>query len=127
MSDSANYDLIISGAGMVGASLALAAQQAGLRVAVFEKRSAAACAVADPLDRASLIATGSGRFLAGLSIDLALLGSAVERMRVWDAEGSGSIHLDAEEGGEDRLGHIVENRRMEQALHATLELSLIHI
>ena len=127
MSDSVHYDLIISGAGMVGASLALAAQQAGLRVAVFEKRSAAACAVADPLDRASLIATGSGRFLAGLSIDLALLGSAVERMRVWDAEGSGSIHLDAEEGGEDRLGHIVENRRMEQALHATLEGAGLHL
>ncbi len=127
MSDSVHYDLIISGAGMVGASLALAAQQAGLRVAVFEKRSAAACAVADPLDRASLIATGSGRFLAGLSIDLALLGSAVERMRVWDAEGSGSIHLDAEEGGEDRLGHIVENRRMEQALHAALESAGLHI
>ncbi|MHB8367271.1 MAG: FAD-dependent monooxygenase [Acidithiobacillus sp.] len=127
MSDNAHYDLIISGAGMVGASLALAAQQAGLRVAVFEKRSAAACAVADPLDRASLIATGSGRFLAGLSIDLALLGSAVERMRVWDAEGSGSIHLDAEEGGEDRLGHIVENRRMEQALHAALESAGLHI
>ena len=127
MSDSANYDLIISGAGMVGASLALAAQQAGLRVAVFEKRSNAACAAADPLDRASLIATGSGRFLANLGIDLALLGSAVERMRVWDGEGSGSIHLDAEEGGEDRLGHIVENRRMEQALHATLEGAGLHL
>ncbi|WP_298170274.1 FAD-dependent oxidoreductase, partial [Acidithiobacillus sp.] len=60
MSDSASYDLIISGAGMVGASLALAAQQAGLRVAVFEKRNAAACAAVDPCDRASLIATGSG-------------------------------------------------------------------
>ncbi|MBN6745259.1 NAD(P)-binding protein, partial [Acidithiobacillus sp. MC2.1] len=40
MSDNARYDLVISGAGMVGASLALAAQQAGLRIAVFEKRSA---------------------------------------------------------------------------------------
>ena len=127
MSDSASYDLIISGAGMVGASLALAAQQAGLRVAVFEKRNAATCAAVDPCDRASLIATGSGRFLANLGIDLALLGSAVERMRVWDGEGSGSIHLDAEEGGEDRLGHIVENRRMEQALHATLEGAGLHL
>ena len=127
MSDSNHYDLIISGAGMVGASLALAAQQAGLRVAVFEKRSAAVCALADPLDRASLIATGSERFLAPLGIDLTPLGSAVERMRVWDAEGSGSIHLDAEEGGEDRLGHIVENRRLEQALHAALEDAGLHI
>lgn len=127
MSDSASYDLIISGAGMVGASLALAAQQAGLRVAVFEKRNAAACAAVDPCDRASLIATGSGRFLASLGIDPALLGSAVERMRVWDAEGSGSIHLDAEEGGADRLGHIVGNRRLEQALHAALESAGLHI
>ncbi|MHB8200661.1 MAG: FAD-dependent monooxygenase [Acidithiobacillus sp.] len=127
MSDNARYDLVISGAGMVGASLALAAQQAGLRIAVFEKRSAAACAAADPFDRASLIATGSVRFLTSLGVDPALLGSAVERMRVWDAEDSGGIHLDAEEGGEDLLGYIVENRRLEQALHTALEEAGLYI
>ena len=127
MSDNAHYDLVISGAGMVGASLALAAQQAGLRIAVFEKRSAAACAAADPFDRASLIATGSVRFLASLGVDPALLGTAVERMRVWDAEDSGGIHLDAEEGGEDLLGYIVENRRLEQALHTALEEAGLYI
>ena len=127
MSDNARYDLVISGAGMVGASLALAAQQAGLRIAVFEKRSAAACATADPFDRASLIATGSVRFLSSLGVDPALLGSAVERMRVWDAEDSGGIHLDAEEGGEDLLGYIVENRRLEQALHTALEEAGLYI
>ena len=127
MSDNARYDLVVSGAGMVGASLALAAQQAGLRIAVFEKRSAAACAAADPFDRASLIATGSVRFLSSLGVDPALLGSAVERMRVWDAEDSGGIHLDAEEGGEDLLGYIIENRRLEQALHTALEESGLYI
>ncbi|MDD5374421.1 FAD-dependent monooxygenase [Acidithiobacillus sp.] len=127
MSDNARYDLVISGAGMVGASLALAAQQAGLRIAVFEKRSAAACAAADPFDRASLIATGSVRFLTSLGVDPALLGSAVERMRVWDAEDSGGIHLDAEEGGEDLLGYIIENRRLEQALHTALEEAGLYI
>ena len=127
MSDNARYDLVISGAGMVGASLALADQQAGLRIAVFEKRSAAACAAADPFDRASLIATGSVRFLTSLGIDPALLGSAVERMRVWDAEDSGGIHLDAEEGGEDLLGYIVENRRLEQALHTALKEAGLYI
>ncbi|MCL4527427.1 MAG: FAD-dependent monooxygenase [Gammaproteobacteria bacterium] len=127
MSDNARYDLVISGAGMVGASLALAAQQAGLRIAVFEKRSAAACAAADPFDRASLIATGSVRFLTSLGVDPASLGSAVERMRVWDAEDSGGIHLDAEEGGEELLGYIVENRRLEQALHTALEEAGLYI
>lgn len=120
MSTDAHYDLIISGAGMVGASLALAARQSGLRVALFEKRPQSVCALADPSERASLVANGSQRFLQELGIDLATLGSKVERMRVWDAENSGSIHLDAEEAGETFLGHIVENRRLEQQLHAAL-------
>lgn len=120
MSVDPHYDLIISGAGMVGASLALAAQQTGLRVAVFEKRPQAICALPDTYERASLVAAGSGRFLQTIGIDVATLGSPVERMRVWDAETTGSIHLDAEEAGESFLGHIVENRRLEQALHAAL-------
>ncbi|PKY10684.1 2-octaprenyl-6-methoxyphenyl hydroxylase [Acidithiobacillus marinus] len=120
MSADPHYDLIISGAGMVGASLALAVQQTGLRVAVFEKRPQAICALPDKYERASLVAAGSGRFLQTIGIDVATLGSAVERMRVWDAETTGSIHLDAEEAGESFLGHIVENRRLEQLLHAAL-------
>ncbi|MGE4530924.1 MAG: FAD-dependent monooxygenase [Acidithiobacillus sp.] len=117
---SEKYDLIISGAGMVGASLALAANQAGLRVSLFEKRLESVCASADSFERASLVALGSQHFLDSLGISVARLGTVVERMRVWDAEGAGSIDLDAEEGGEVLLGHIVENRRLEQALHAAL-------
>ncbi|WP_414039880.1 FAD-dependent monooxygenase [Acidithiobacillus sp. M4-SHS-6] len=118
MSADPHYDLIISGAGMVGASLALAVRQTGLRVAIFEKRPQALCAMPDAYERASLVAAGSGRFLQKIGIDVATLGSTVERMRVWDAETTGSIHLDAEEAGEAFLGHILENRRLEQALHA---------
>ncbi len=127
MSTDAHYDLIISGAGMVGASLALAARQSGLRVALFEKRPQSVCALADPLERASLVANGSQRFLQELGIDLSTHGSKVERMRVWDAENSGSIHLDAEEAGETFLGHIVENRRLEQQLHAALAEAGVNI
>ncbi len=120
MSADRHHDLIISGAGMVGASLALAAHQAGLRVALFEKRPQSVCLAPDTHERASLVATGSQRFLNTLGIDIASLGTKVERMRVWDAESTGSIHLDAEEAGEAFLGHIVENRRLEQLLHARL-------
>ena len=126
-SEATHYDLMVSGAGLVGASLALAAHQTGLRVAVFEKRSAAACAAPDPFERASLITLGSQRFLDRLGLDVSTLGSAVERMQVWDAEGPGSIRLDAAEGDADHLGHIVENRRLEQILRMALEKTGLRI
>ncbi|MHB1202796.1 MAG: UbiH/UbiF/VisC/COQ6 family ubiquinone biosynthesis hydroxylase [Acidithiobacillus sp.] len=120
MSDSLRNDLVVSGGGMVGASLALAVCRMGLRVRLFERRSREDCRSADPYERASLVSLGSGRFLAGIGIDVAALGTPVARMRVWDGQGFGSIHLDAEDGGEMLLGHIVENRRLEQALHEAI-------
>lgn len=120
MSDSLRNDLVVSGGGMVGASLALAVGRMGLRVRLFERRSREACHAVDPYERASLVSLGSGRFLAGIGIDVAALGTPVARMRVWDGQGFGSIHLDAEDGGEALLGHICENRRLEQAIHGAL-------
>ena len=37
-------------------------------------------------------------------------------MRVWDGEGTGSIHFDATEVNQPTLGHIVENRLLQTAL-----------
>ncbi|MCE5360771.1 FAD-dependent monooxygenase [Candidatus Igneacidithiobacillus taiwanensis] len=111
-----DYDVLISGAGMVGAALGLALQRAGLRVAIAERRSESLCAAADPLQRSSLVNAGAGAFLAEQGVDVASLGTAVVGMRVWDAENAGSIQLDAADVDAPLLGHICENQRLEQEL-----------
>lgn len=116
-----HYDLAVSGAGMVGAALALALAREHWRVAIAERRSASDCATHDPYERISLINAAASEFLADLGIDIARLGTPVLRMRVWDHQWPGSIQLDAEDEGLPRLGYMVENRALEQALHAALK------
>src|SRR5690606_41002882 len=41
---------------------------------------------------------------------------AYQHMHVWDAEGTGQVSFDAASLSEVRLGHIVENYRIQQAL-----------
>ncbi|MGC9128043.1 MAG: FAD-dependent monooxygenase [Acidithiobacillus sp.] len=123
MPDPDSYDIAVSGAGMVGAALALALAREGWRVVVAERRSAAACAASDPYQRISLVNAAAAEFLTDLGIDVTSLGTPVVRMRVWDQEWPGSIQLDAEDQGLQRLGYMVENRRLEQALHGALRRS----
>lgn len=113
-------DVVVAGGGMVGAALAAALGDTLLQTRLVELRRREQVGAADPLERASLIAEGSLRFLRGLGVPVDELGTPVQRMRVWDAERFGTIQLDAEEVGAAELGRIVENRKLEQALHRAL-------
>ena len=118
------FDLIIVGAGMVGATLALALADTSLRVAVLD---------AIPLDqplparttesgydpRVSALSAASENVLANLGVWQRIAPerrSPYRHMCVWDGEGTGEIRFDAGVLGENRLGHIIENRRIQQAL-----------
>ncbi|WP_308388191.1 FAD-dependent monooxygenase [Acidithiobacillus sp. AMEEHan] len=111
-----DFDVLISGAGMVGSALGLALQRQGLRTAIAERRTAQQAEAADPLQRCSLVNAGATTFLAQQGLNVASLGTAVRGMRVWDAEHAGSIQLDAADVGETVLGYICENQRLEQDL-----------
>ena len=118
------YDLIIVGAGMVGAALALAMADTSLKVAVLDvmplDRLPQGQQTASGFDpRVSALSVASERTLEKLKVWQRIDGqarSAYRYMRVWDAEGTGEIHFDAYDLSENRLGHIVENYRVQRAL-----------
>jgi 2-polyprenylphenol 6-hydroxylase len=120
------YDVLIVGAGMVGATLACALVDRGVRLALLD---------AQPLDvrslepgnattsgydpRVSALSAASEAILRNLDVWRRLDTTAFcayRHMRVWDAEGTGAISFDADALGEPRLGHIVENHRIQRAL-----------
>lgn len=127
-----DFDVIIVGAGLAGAALAARLAELPLRTALLE--AARLPSGWPPVEegvggydaRVSALTAASQRLLDGLGV----WGEIARRrvcaytdMHVWDAEGTGSIHFDAEEVGQPCLGHIVENRLINAALLEKLRFS----
>ena len=121
---SQQFDLIVVGAGMVGATLARALADTSLRIALLDAmpldQPLTARATESGYDpRVSALSAASENILANLDawqrIDPQYR-SAYRYMRVWDGAGTGEIQFDANALGENRLGHIVENWRVQQAM-----------
>lgn len=123
-----NYDVIIAGAGLVGASLAIAIAKACplVRIAMVEASAASAEAVAAdaPFDpRVVALTHASQQFLTDIGAWHAIFAQrlcAYRDMKVWDGEGNGSINFDSRDQRRDCLGHIVENSVALAALQQTL-------
>ncbi len=105
---------------MVGATLACALRDSGLRIAVVEARRPRRSWPADSVDlRVSAISAASERIFRALDVwpGMATRGvSPFLEMHVWDAGGRGEIHFDSADLGTPRLGHIIENRVIQAAL-----------
>ncbi len=119
------YDVIIAGGGMVGAALAALLGKAGRQVAVLETAWPTVFAKDSNYDlRVSAISRASQALLERVGAwerIIAMRAARYEAMKVWDATGNGSIGFDAADLGEPDLGHIIENRVIQQALLQTLE------
>ena len=124
-----DFDVIIVGGGMVGACVAalLAADQrlAGWRVAVVEPVPPQA-PVAGSVDlRVSALSRASQRILhhAGAWTQIEPDACPYSDMVVWDAagrrDGRDVLRFSAAETDEPDLGHIVDNPRVQWALHAS--------
>ena len=121
------FDVLIVGGGMVGATLACALKDSGLRVGLLEAEPPGAIRHDDPVDlRVSAITRASQQIFTALGawegMEKRRIGPFRE-MQVWDAGGTGSIHFDAAELGEDALGHIIENAVIQRALWEALQSS----
>jgi 2-octaprenyl-6-methoxyphenol hydroxylase len=117
-----DYDLLIIGGGMVGASLACALRNLPLRIGLVE--ASAPGAVHPSFDaRAIALAQGSKRIYDGLGLWGAMEAAGVTPIRhihVSDRGRFGSARLSAEREGVDALGYVVEanviGRVLEEAL-----------
>jgi len=119
-----DFDIIIVGAGMVGSTLACALGMQGLSVALVEAHRPDFDWPDGSVDmRVSAITCASQKIFESLNVwDVMsrLRVSPYRDMRVWDATGSGEIHFDSADLGEPLLGHIIENRVIQFALHEKL-------
>ncbi|MEX0604570.1 MAG: FAD-dependent monooxygenase [Marinobacter sp.] len=123
-------DIVVVGAGMVGAALATGLGQAGLSVVLVDRESAPEFDQHQPPDiRVSALSAGSERYLRQLNA-----WAGIEQMRttpyarlsVWDASphplsallpvGINRTTFNASDLGVSHLGHMVENRITQQAL-----------
>lgn len=120
-------DLIIVGAGMVGSTLALALEGCGLKIVLLDggPLTLKPFAMQDPFEpRVSALSAASQRILQRVG---AWPGIAARRvspysdMRVWDGSGTGQVHFCAASVHAEVLGHIVENRVVQDALLETLQ------
>ena len=116
----ATHDLLVVGGGMVGATFAVAAAHAGLRVALIDREAPAALQAAPFDGRASAIAYSSHRLLATIGVwpHLADHAQAITDIRVSDGESRLFLHFDHRELGDQPMGFMVENRFIRRALFA---------
>jgi 2-octaprenyl-6-methoxyphenol hydroxylase len=120
--DEIRADVLISGGGMAGMTLALALGQAGLEVVVVDQ--AAPLETLEPAfdGRSSAIAYASYRMLEviGAWEGMAETAQPIEEIRVSDGASLMFLHFDQRDLGEGPLGYMVENRHIRMALDGAL-------
>lgn len=115
-------DLLIVGAGMVGSALALALKDSGLNILLLDGSPLSVKSFAAELPfepRVSALSAASQRILERLGAWAGITGrrtSPYAHMQVWDGSGTGEIHFSAASVHAEVLGHIVENRVVQDAL-----------
>jgi 2-octaprenylphenol hydroxylase len=118
-----DYDLIIVGAGMVGAALACLLGKERMRVALLDRAPPPSVDPGGEVGlRVSSVSLASRRLLeiagAWHGVDAARV-SPYERMRVWDSgPPRGEIAFDSAELDAGELGYVIENALIQQALLA---------
>ncbi len=113
MSRRDRHDLIVVGAGVVGAAAALCLAREGLRVAIVEAHEPSPWRADAPDLKVYAFAPDAQALLESLGVWNGVASARAHpyrRMRVWDAAGGGELRFDADDLGRANLGHIVEHQ-----------------
>jgi 2-octaprenyl-6-methoxyphenol hydroxylase len=117
-----DYDLVIVGGGLVGASLAIALAGRGLRMALVEAAQPSVESQPNYDDRALALAYGTRRIFEGLGVwqDIAPLAGPIDKIHVSERGQFGFTHLDCAEEGVPALGYVITARELGRVLLAHL-------
>ncbi len=125
-----NYDIIISGGGLVGASLAIALADLPLKIALVEAVLPDNAGVSSFDERSIALSRTSKTILNTLGVWSGFQDEpwAIDQIHVSEKGRFGTALLDAEEQGIDHLGHVVKSRVIGQSLWQRLsECSAIEV
>jgi 2-octaprenyl-6-methoxyphenol hydroxylase len=116
------FDVAIVGGGMVGASLAVALQPLGLKLALIESVPFQSDAQPSFDERTTALSNGSRRIFTSLGLWDAIAAEAapIRRIHVSDQGRFGFARVDAHEQGVAALGFVVANRVLGAALWGRL-------
>ena len=118
-----DHDIIIIGGGLVGAALACALRQSGLRIAVIEAVPPPKTAPRGRNERTIALAYGSRRIFEGIAVwdQIEQAGvTPIERIHISHRGHFGATRLAAQDAALPALGYVVENRALGAALLTAL-------
>lgn len=117
-----DYDLLIIGGGMVGASLACALAGLKLRIGLVEAAPLTVSAHPSYDDRTIALSQGTRRIFQTLGLWETLESTAtpIRQIHISERGGAGFAHLDSRDEGVDALGYVAEARLIGAALLAKL-------
>ncbi len=124
-----NYDLLICGGGLVGASLALMLKPLGLRVALIEAHLFSDKSHPSFDERTTALSNSSRRIFEAINVWPLLQSqiTPIKRIHVSDQGRFGFARLTAEEQGIAAMGYVVPNWQMGTALWQRLQAEQIEV
>lgn len=113
-----DYDLVISGGGLAGCSLACALAGTGARIALVEQTPFTQVQQAGYDERSIALAYGSRRIFEAIGLWRAISGhaAAISDIHISDRGHFGAARLAATDSGHEALGYVVEISSLGQAL-----------
>ena len=115
------YDVVIVGASLVGASAAVALSKQGLRVALVDKKTPISSAIKDEAwdSRIYAISPGNAEWLKALGVwhhmDARRV-TPIEAMHIWGDTNPDPLAFNAEEAFTNNIGYILESNALQQAI-----------